>query len=206
MKAKDKVKEFIDNIKGKKEDKTTIEKTNTINIGPSISSIEAIINEQDFNKRMDMYRAAHYNFGMIIAAEESRNHSPINNGQTMKEAIDEFDQNFHDEYLAECNKLAEMDDNDRIDYYNKHGFNVAQMAQYESTINEVIEKNQAETEAIRQIEQKAKDDQDYFAIIECGQNPPGPNYISAEEAMKMDMEMDLDNNSIDANNDGMETE
>ena len=32
MKAKDKVKEIIENIKGKKENKTTIENTNTINI------------------------------------------------------------------------------------------------------------------------------------------------------------------------------
>lgn len=169
MKAKDKVKEIIENIKGKKEDKTTIENTNTINIGPSISSIEAIINEQDFNKRMDMYRAAHYNVGMIIAAEESRNHSPINNGQTMEESIENFEQDFHKSYLAECNELAEMDDNNRIDYYNKHGFNVAQMAQYESTINEIVEKNQEEADKILQDEQAAKDDYDYMRIIEMDQ-------------------------------------
>jgi len=184
MKAKDKVKEIIENIKGKKEDKTTVEKTNTINIGPSISSIEAIMNEQDFNKRMDMYRAAHYNVGMMIAAEEGRKHSPITNGQTMEESIEKFEQDLHESYLSECNELAEMDDNDRIDYYNKHGFNVAKMAQYESTVNEIIEKNQEEADKILQDEQAAQDDYDYMRIIEMDQAEIPSDFENNDDGME----------------------
>ena len=100
-----------------------------------------------------------------------------------KSAVNMFD--------SQVDELSKMNINERVSYYNKHNISLINRAFYEEYVEKKIAEAgdvnpEEQAEAIKQKEQKAKDDQDYFDIIECGQNPPGPNYISAEEAIAMD--------------------
>ena len=203
MKAKDKIREIIDNIKGEKNSqriKTTENlKENIQKTKMSRSElIDKLLNEPDYGKRVALIHdqlegniASQMAFGEAV--EKMREHLHAEQGQTREEFEKGLRESAVKLFDSQVDELSKMNDNERVSYYNKHNISLINRAFYEEYVEKKIAEagdvnpeEQAEAEAIKQKEQKAKDDQDYFDIIECGQNPPGPNYITAEEAIAMD--------------------
>ena len=187
---------------GKKEDKTTENlKENTQKTKMSRSElIDKLLNEPDYGKRVALiHDQLEGNIASQMAFEEAvekmREHLHAEQGQTKEQFEKGLRESAVKLFDSQVDELSKLNGDKRVSWYNKNNISLINRAFYEEYVEKKIaeagdvnpeEQAEAEAEAIKQKEQKAKDDQDYFDIIECGQNPPGPNYISAEESIAMD--------------------